>query len=374
MKDGRAPAALPDVLLYSQCWEDPAVARAALRIHPGASVLAIAAAGDNVLALLQDDPGLILAIDINPAQTALLELKIEAIRCLDEPAQVGGFLGVRPSHERVETYQRRLRAGLSGDARRYWDAHLDAIRAGVIHAGRFERYLRLFRRIVLPLVPGRSTVRSMLAATDLAEQRRIYLERWDSRSWRLLFRIFFCRSMLRRFGRDPALFENCQVEDVGAHFLARARHALIDIPISHNPYLTYILSGTFMSGERTPDYLRPDTQARLRERVDRIEVRTGGLDEVLRSLPAQSVDAFYLSDIFELSSPAEHAATLREVARVGRPGARLCYWNNLVDRRRPESLAGRLLSDEAESGRLHDLDRAFLYSRLVIEFVGKALV
>lgn len=374
MKGGRAPSALPDVLLYSQCWEDPAVARAALGISPGATVLAIAAAGDNVLALLQDDPGLILAIDINPAQTALLQLKIAAIRCLDEPAQVGGFLGARPSDERVETYRRRLRAELSSDARRYWDAHLDAIRAGVIHAGRFERYLALFRRIVLPLVPGRSTVRSMLAATDLAEQRRIYRERWDSRRWRLLFRIFFGRRMLRWFGRDPAFFDNCQVDDVGAHFLGRARHALIDVPIWRNPYLAYILSGRFMPGEQTPDYLRPGTQALLGKRLDRIEVRTGSLDDVLRSLPTQSVDAFYLSDIFELCSPAEHAATLREVARVGRPGARLCYWNNLVDRRRPESLAGRLLSDGAESGRLYDLDRASLYSRLVIESVGEAVV
>lgn len=370
MNASRGAAALGDTLLYSQCWEDASVARAALRIRSGTTVLAIAAAGDNVLALLQDDPGRILAIDVNPAQTALLELKIAAIRCLTEPEDVAAFLGATPSDDRIGTYERRLRDALPDDARTFWDGHLEQIAVGVIHAGRFERYLALFRRIVLPFAPGRSTVRAMLVAPTLADQARIYRKRWDSRRWRLVFRAFFSRRLLRGLGRDPAFFDHCGIEDVGAHYLARAEHALVDIPIGSNPYLTYILSGGFGPGERTPDYLRPELQKTLRERLDRIEVRSASLDEVLRSLPERSVDAFYLSDVFELSSRAEHAATLREAIRVGRPGARLCYWNNLVDRRRPDSLAGNLLSDPPESDRLHALDRAFLYSRLVVESVG----
>jgi len=370
MSATRVAAALGSDLLYSQCWEDAAVAREALRIRPGAVVLAIAAAGDNVLALLADDPARILAVDVNPAQTALLELKIAAIRCLTGPDDVAAFVGAAPSDDRIGTYERRVRDALPDDARHFWDGRLELIAGGVIDSGRFERYLALFRRCLLPLVPGRSTVRAMLDAPTLADQRRIYRERWDSRRWRLLFRVFFSRGLLRRRGRDPAFFEHCGIEDVGAHYLARAEHALVDIPIRSNPYLTYILSGAFGPGDRAPDYLRPETQAALRPRLDRVEVRTASLDEALRSLPDRSVDAFCLSDVFELASPAEHATTLREVVRVGRPGARICYWNNLVDRRRPESLAGSLASDLPESGRLHAIDRAFLYSRLVIEWVG----
>lgn len=374
MTDLRGPAALDRGLLYSQCWEDVAIARTALRIPAGGTVLAVAAAGDNILAMLQDDPARIIAVDVNPAQTALTRLKIAAVRCLDDPEAVAAFLGATPGVDRSATYERRLRPALSADARRHWDAHRASIERGVIHDGRFERYLAVFRRLVIPLVPGRSAIRTILGVTNLEDQRRMYRERWDSWRWRLLFRLFFSRLLLRRFGRDPALFENAEIDDIGSHYLARAEHALIDIPIWSNPYVRYILTGGFGSGPLLPDYLRPEVQATIRDRLDRLDVRTGDIDEILGSLPDGSVDAFYLSDIFELSTPAEHAATLTAIARVGRPGARVCYWNNLAPRSRPAALADRLTSEPAEAARLHDTDRAFLYSRFVIETVARAPV
>jgi len=365
------PEALPPALLYSQCWEDVDVARAALRIQPGATVLTIAAAGDNTLALLQDDPGCVLAVDLNPSQTSLLDLKIAAIRVLADADQVRRFLGGAPCPDRLELYG-RIRPSLTPEARSYWDANAAMVERGVVHAGRFERYLSVFRRTVLPIVPGRRAVRDMLGATSLAEQRRIYERRWDSRRWRLLFRVFFSRPLLERFGRDRAFFAQCEIEGVGDHYLSRARHALTNVPISDNPYAAYMLTGRIGTGRRSPHYLKPAVQSIVRERVDRIVVRTASLDAVLRTLPPGSVDAFYLSDIFELAAPAEFAATLSEVARVGRSGARICYWSNLVPRHCPDALAGRIRSHPEEARSLHAEDRAFLYSGLAVESVGSA--
>ena len=362
------PSAFGRRLLYSGCWEDADVARAALLIRPGASVLAIGAAGDNVLALLQDDPGRVLAIDVNPAQTALIELKIAALREIDDADGVRGFLGAARDGDRSARY-RALRPALSPETRRHWDANAAQIERGVIHAGRFERHLAGFRRAILPLVPGGRAVHQMLGAASVDEQRRIYDEHWDSRRWRLLFRLSFSRRLLAMFGRDPAFFAQCELQDIGAHYLARARHGLCELPIRTNPYLTYMLSGTYGAGPRGPDYLRPDVQAMIRPRLDRVDVRTASLADTLRSLPSASVDAFYLSDVFELSTPAEHAAALAEIARVGRTGARICYWNNLVARRRPEALADRIASHPLDAATLHARDRAFLYSALVIESV-----
>jgi S-adenosylmethionine-diacylglycerol 3-amino-3-carboxypropyl transferase len=370
MSDPRdGTARLASRLLYSQCWEDVAVAREALRVPPGGTVLAIAAAGDNVLAMLQDDPARIIAVDLNPAQTALVQLKTATVRHLPDSTAVAAFLGAVEAVDRLETYLTSVRAALPEPAVRYWDAHPGDIRRGVIHAGRFERYVGRFRTLVLPLVPGRRTVRAMLAVTDLDAQRRIFREDWDTWRWRLLFRVFFSRALLRRFGRDPAFFEHAEIPDVGEHYLARAEHALMDIPAWRNPYLTYLLSGRFGAGDRLPDYLRPEVQRVIRGRLDRLDIRTADLDQTLRSLPSASVDAFYLSDVFELSTAEGHAATLAEIARVGRPGARICYWNNLVPRRRPDTLAAELASEHAEAGRLHAADRAFLYSSLIVERV-----
>ena len=371
MSGANGPRGLGRELLYAQCWEDVDIARAALRIRPGASVVAIGAAGDNVLAMLQDDPASVLAVDVHAAQTALAELKIGAIGAIEDANAVRAFLGASPDSRRVATYE-IIRSTLPVQASRHWDAHVAAIAGGVIHTGRFERYLARFRRSILRLVPGRTAVRELLGSPSLDAQRRVYRERWDTRSWRLLFRLFFSRRILERFGRDPAFFAQCEIRDLGSHYLARARHALTELPAQRNPYLTYMLTGSVGFGPAAPDYLRPEVQAVVRARLPRVAVSTATLDEVLRDLPSRSVDAFYLSDIFELATPVQHDETLAELARVGRRGARICYWNNLAARRRSDALADRITSHADEAAALYAQDRAFIYSAFVVESVRGA--
>jgi S-adenosylmethionine-diacylglycerol 3-amino-3-carboxypropyl transferase len=368
--------ALQDRLLYGACWEDVAVARTALRIPSGGLVVAIGSAGDNVIALLLDDPGRVVAVDLNPAQTALIELKVAALR--SAPAELAAFVGGTPgdgalSSARLARYE-AVRPMLSASAGRHWDAHIGDIETGVIHSGRFERYLAWFRLGLLPLVPGRAIVRGMLAAPDVAEQRRLYRERWDSRTWRGLFRVFFSRRLLAAMGRDPAFFAQVADGDKGAHFLERAIDGLTATPIRTNPYVTFILTGRYRVPDAAPAYLQPSHATTLARRANRVAVVTGSLLEVLHELPDRAVDAFYLSDIFELEDQPGYVTVLSEIARTGRPGARLCYWNNLVPRTRPESLSDRLSSETDLADRLHAQDRAFLYSRFVVETVRAAAV
>ena len=63
-----------------QVWEDSHVLRRGLCIKEGDTVLSIAAAGDNCLSLLLDNPAKIVAIDISPAQLALCHLKVNISR------------------------------------------------------------------------------------------------------------------------------------------------------------------------------------------------------------------------------------------------------------------------------------------------------
>ncbi|MBI3747248.1 MAG: DUF3419 family protein, partial [Chloroflexi bacterium] len=250
-----------------------------------------------------------------------------------------------------------------------WDRHAADIETGVIHTGRFERYLAWFRRGFLPVVPGRAVVRQMLDAEDVERQRHVYRERWDSAAWRGLFRIFFSRRLMAALGRDPAFFDQVEGGGTGAHFLARAIEGLTATPIRSNPYVTYMLSGSYRIPDAAPLYLQPGHRGVLADRARRIRVITGSLVDALRELPDRTVDAFYLSDIFELVDADAFEGILDEIVRTGRPGARLCYWNNLVPRARPASMADRLSSETELAARLHARDRAFIYSRFVVEVV-----
>jgi len=351
-------------LRYAQCWEDADELREALDVRPGHVCLSIGSAGDNTLALLTRQPARVIAVDLSPAQIACLELRVAAYRQLAH-AELLELIGSSPSARREALYH-RCRPLLSPAARRFWDAQPGDIAAGVGSAGRFERYLAVFRRWVLPLVHPQSRVTHILAPHSPGERAAFYRHEWDTWRWRVLFRLFFSRCVLGRLGRDPRFFDYAD-GPVTSRLLEQTRHALTDLDPSVNPYLQWILTGRHHSA--LPLALRPEHFEPIRAHLDRLEWHCGAVEDVLETLLPASIDRFNLSDIFEYMSPAGHAALLERLARAAKPGARLVSWNLFVARHRPARFGDRLRPLGALAARLHAQDKAFFYTDLVIEEV-----
>jgi S-adenosylmethionine-diacylglycerol 3-amino-3-carboxypropyl transferase len=350
---------------YAQCWEDADVLLAGLDVQPGDRCLSIASAGDNTLALLAQSPAHVLALDISDAQLACLELRVAAYRVL-EHHELLELMGSRPSSRRADLY-RRCQPLLSSDVRGFWDARPDAIRSGIGGSGKFERYFRLFRERMLPLVEPRGRVTQLLAGGRLDERQSFYASRWDSWRWRLLFRLFFSRVVLGRLGRDPEFFAYVE-GSVAERLLERTKYALTALDPAENPYLQWILTGTHLTA--LPYALRPENFDAIRANLDRLEWRRQSLEAYLATAEARSVDRFNLSDVFEYVSRDHYAQLLARLADVGRPGGRLLYWNMLAPRGYLDELAARLRPMPELSRRLHQQDNAFFYSALFIEEIA----
>ncbi len=350
-----------DRIRYASVWEDADVVCEALApVAAGGRLLSIASAGDNALAMLTLDPAEVVAVDLNPVQLACVELRVAAFRALDDAALLA-FLGVEPDARRLETFG-RLRGALSPATAAFWEAQPNLVERGIIHAGKFERYLRGFRRWALPLVHGRRTMLALRERRDPEARRAFYRDRWDTARWRLLFRIFFSRAVMGRMGRDPALFAHVE-GSVGERILARTRHALSELPTDTNPYLAYIMTGNYPP-EARPRYLRAENIPRIRERLDRLTWLRGGVE----SAPGR-FDGFNLSDIFEYMSGPEHERVYGALLDRSNPGARLVYWNLLAPRSRPARFESRTrpLADLAAA--LHAGDRAWFYTALHVDEV-----
>src|SRR5262245_48504534 len=99
-------------LVYNACWEDPRLDRQALGLGPDDTLLMITSAGCNALDYALLGPRRIHAVDLNPRQNALLELKAAGIRRLDFDTFFALFgRGRLPGCRRV--YRDRLRPELS---------------------------------------------------------------------------------------------------------------------------------------------------------------------------------------------------------------------------------------------------------------------
>ncbi|MBV9127327.1 MAG: DUF3419 family protein [Verrucomicrobia bacterium] len=366
--EAAARADFTSFIRYAQVWEDADILLEALDVQPGHVCVSIASAGDNALALLARGPARVVALDLNPAQLACVELRVAAFRTLEHGELLGLIGSQQASAARRLEWYRRCRAALGETARNFWDARAGAIAQGIGAVGKFENYFRLFRERVLPLVHSRARVDALLAGgrDDRAAREKFYESEWNTWRWRLLFKLFFSRFAMGRLGRDPALFHYVE-GSVAERILNRARHALVALDPAQNPYLRCILTGTH--GDVLPFALRAENFAAIRANLDRLECRQQSLEDFLAAGAPASLDRFNLSDIFEYMSEENYHALLARLADASRPGARLAYWNMLAPRRRPESLAARLRPLDVLANDLHARDKAFFYSAFVVEEV-----
>jgi S-adenosylmethionine-diacylglycerol 3-amino-3-carboxypropyl transferase len=350
---------------YAQCWEDSRVLVAALKPQ-GRHCLSIGSAGDNSFALLAAGAASVTAVEMNAAQIACIELRRAAYATLDH-AEFLELLGSRPSSRRPRIYQ-ACRHLLSREVREFWDAKHGAVACGIGSAGKFEHYFALFRKWVLPLAHSRQRVLALLERRPPAEREQFYHEIWNNWRWRWIFQIFFSRAVMGGLGRDPAFFRYVE-GSVAARILQRTRHALVILDPSQNPYLHWILTGTH--GAVLPEALEERNFEVIRKALSdgRFEIVQAPLEGMLAEHPERCFDAFNLSDIFEYMSEANTADLLEIIAGAAHPGARLAYWNMLAPRSRPEALADRLRPCAAEAEQLLAEDRAFFYSRFVVEEV-----
>lgn len=347
---------------YAQVWEDPEILLTALDIQPGDHCLSIASAGDNALALLTGNPERVFALDLNPSQIACLELRCAALRTLSHPEFLA-LLGSCPSTARLDLYH-RARPLLTPATRDFWDAQIPLITAGIATGGRFENYFATFRQRILPWVHSRKTIEALLQPRPPEERLEFYETRWNTVRWRTLFRLFFSRFVMARLGRSSAQFRYVEGR-VGDRILARARHALVELDPSQNPWLHWILLGEHR--DALPFAWQEKNFDLIRKNLPRLEWRIQSIEDFLDDIGSAALNKYNLSDIFEYMSQENYHLLLEKILTSSRPAARLAYWNMLVPRSRPESLSHRLRPLEPLSQNLHLQDRAFFYSKFIVE-------
>ena len=362
-------------LLFAQSWEDPELDIEALQIRPGDRVVVVTSGGCNALSLLTTGPRELIAIDMNPVQSWIMELKLAGIRALSHQEFLT-LLGVKfieepsPNHASAIALYARVRSLLSPEARSFWDRNPRMIQKGVLQAGRFELYLGSLRRL-LKFIIGNGTLRDLMRQS-LETQAEFYRSRWDRATWRLFVRIFTSRRVLGKRGLDPEFFKYANgVGSFGKHWLGLLRHALTDLPVRENYFLAQICFGRYLNSNAVPRYLQPRYFDLLKAYAGRVRILTDELEKLVSRSEPNSFDKFALSNIFEWVDEQTYEQLLQRVWRVATPGARLCYRNLLVRRERPVSFEGHLRSHREHARRLLCGDRSFLYSNFVIEEVIK---
>lgn len=345
-------------LCYSSINEDWRTEAAALACNARSNVLCVTGSGARPLDLLALGPARVVAVDANPAQNALLILKAAALGRLPFE-KYARFLGLAPSPARERLAMlAALSPALPPEVADFWNSQRRAVATGVLWAGRWERYFRVTgqaARLLRPLATAR-----LFSFEDIAAQRRFVGLRWDSSFGRLLARLVLSRFAGRLLLRDPAFAAPHSLD--GGRFVYERMTAHLGRVLAKESFMVNLVLRGHLPASDLPPHLTPSGAAAIRPRLDRLEVLTTDVVDLLEDAArVETFDAFSLSDVPSYLSQEGFERLLDGVAHRASPGAHFCIRLFLVRPSFPERFAARLVRDGGLEHRLAREDHAFAY-------------
>ncbi|HEY6543466.1 MAG TPA: BtaA family protein [Dokdonella sp.] len=318
-------------LVYNTCWEDPAVDRRALALGAEDSVLVITSAGCNALDYALDAPRRIFAVDANPRQNALLQLKLAGVRRLafDDFFALFGE-GHHPRFQQL--YHDVLRAELPDFARMWWDerTHWFTRRdTGFYFRGLSGLVARGVRAYFATRPRLRDAIEDLLGARDLVQQRAIYDRRIAPALWNGPVNWLIARQAVMSLLGVPTaqrrLVEAQHAGGVSGYIRAAIQYVCRQLPLADNYFWHVYLAGRYRR-DCCPEYLKPANFERLRHGLaDRIETRTATVTRFLHAHDAP-ISRFVLLDHMDWMGAYHPDALVEEWEAIrarAAPGARI---------------------------------------------------
>jgi len=169
-----------DQYIYAFTWEDPREDNNILQFNSDDTVLAITSAGDNILhyASLPNPPKRIHAVDLNPAQNHLLELKLACFRSLSHD-QIWSIFGEGKIANFTDLLIDKLSVHMSSQAFQYWmkkgDQTFDPKGKGLYDTG-FSRWGLRLGRWTFQAFGVTKYVEQLCNCTTMQQQLKIWNE------------------------------------------------------------------------------------------------------------------------------------------------------------------------------------------------------
>lgn len=275
-------------LVYNTCWEDPRLDRVALDLKPTDNVLVITSAGCNALDYALCNPNHVYAVDMNPRQNALLDLKIAAIKGL----QYDDFFKLfgQGHHDKAKKlYADVLRPKMKSVwSQAYWDKHIkffDNKRVSFYFRGTSGAFAKLIKVYTDKVIRVRRDLDDLLSAKSIEEQRDIYERRLRDRFWTGFMRFVMDRdSTLSMVGVPKAQRKQVEQQYQGGivKFVEDSVEAVFaKLPIHDNYFWRVYLNGSY-TRDCCPEYVKEDNFQKLKSgMIEKVSTHTDSVQAFL---------------------------------------------------------------------------------------------
>lgn len=315
-------------LVYNTCWEDPRLDHEALQLTEKDRILVITSAGCNALDYAIKGPAIVHAVDMNPRQNALLELKIAAIKELEYEDFFQMFGRGRMANFR-QLLREKFRPHLNPWSYQYWNRkhkYFTGKRSFYFRgsSGSVARFLNSYINRVAKIRPD---LNLLLDAKSLEEQKVIY----DRSIGKLFWTGFIKRVVGSHFTLSLLGVPRQQRQQVELHygegisqFAQDCMEAVFTkLPIHDNYFWRVYITGEYTK-ECCPEYLKEENFRKLKDGlVNRVKTHTSTVEGFLRSHD-EKISRFILLDHMDWLSTYRYKLLESE-------------WQAIVDRATPDA-------------------------------------
>ena len=358
-------------LVYNACWEDPRIDRELMALDHESRVVMITSAGCNALDYLLDDPAEIHAVDMNPRQNALLQLKSAMIR-RDRFEDLFALFG-EGTHPDFKSLHKEIEELLPAYANRYWKEKHYYFKSSKLNPSFYYRGTagQMAWIALKTFTSGRGKLRqrtsAILEAKSIEEQQAIYEEvrpiLWTKLvTW--LLKQPVSMAMLGVPRAQIRLIEKNFAGGIPGFLQAKLEQVFTEIPFWENYFWQVYMRGSYTRA-CCPTYLREEHQPVLRDRVDRIKTHSSTIANFLREHPAAYSHYVLLDhqDWMAAHRPEALAEEWQLILENSRPGTAILMRSASPEIDFIPAFARERLDlvDEARTEALHQRDRVGTY-------------
>ena len=330
--------------IYAFTWEDSRVDHRLLKLDSDDVVLAITSAGDNILSYALSSPARIHAVDLNPNQNHLLELKVASYSALPY-VDFWKVFGVGKHPQFRELLISRLSPHLSSRAFQFWLNHTHVFTSGsskgLYETGGSRHCIRIFR-LLTTFLGLRSEVKALLQAKTLNEQQEVWGKKLrpiimsrllshlvvsqEKFLWAALgvpqrqLAMLEADHVASESGTSPSPLEHSEKElrsSKGAaiwEYMVQTLDPVVQTSLigEDNPYYLVCLQGHY-SQRCHPDYLKPKSHQKLSRSgaFDGLRIHTDEIDEVVMRLTPGTLTVAVVMDSMDWFDPGAEAAGIQ---------------------------------------------------------------
>jgi len=342
---------------YSACNEDSESELQALSLTKSDTLLCITASGARPLDLLIGKPKKIISIDFNRTQNYLLSLKIAAYKTLNY-SEFLSFIGVNNNKTREVLYN-RVTLWLSEEVKKYWDTHYHIIEKWLLYSGTWEKLLIWISKLWFT---RKKKLWRLLGMKTLQEQKNYWDRHWDNKIWKIFLYLLCNKFLWKRIIKEPWALLISNDFSIYEYIHSRLNYLVEKHQLSENHFANLVFLWKYSENCILPLHLREENFDTIKQQVDKIEIITDSLENIVnREELMKNITAYSLSDFWSYADDSNYSWIWKNIVKYSRNDAKFCERQFLV-KRKPDFFSKWIQRDQDLEKKLYTEDNTVFYT------------